>query len=153
MSSVTYTASGVPGTTPEPITVTDEPVAPDGSWSVTLTSVTIVGFRTATVTAGGVSRTASFTVSALTFGVQMTQNRNGAISATTKPGAACIAWATLPGGGFSQAPSLYGVNTANASGNVSWTYPPEPGGGTGIQVVRCIVGAETHQASAQYTLP
>lgn len=152
-TSVTYSLSGAPGTTPTPTTITDEPVAPDGSWSLTHSGVTIVGLRTATVIAGGVTQTASFTVTSPTFGTQLTQSSNGSIAAATKPGAACIAWATLPGGGFSQAPALYGVNTANASGNVAWTYPPEPGGGTGVQVVRCTVGGETHQASAQYTLP
>lgn len=152
-ASVTYSLTGAAGTTPTPTTSADEPVAPDGSWGLTHTLVTTLGLRTATVSAGGVTQTASFTVTSPTFGTQLTQRQNGSVAATTKAGAACIAWATLPSGDFSQAGALYVVKTADAVGNVSWTYPPEPGSGTGVQVVRCTVGGETHQASGQYTLP
>jgi hypothetical protein len=148
-ASVTHSLTGQAS----PTTVTDEPVAPDGSWAITYSGLTILGLRTATVTAGGVTQSASFNVTSPTFGTQLTQARNGSITAATKAGAACVAWATLPSGDYSLATALYVVKTADAVGNVSWTYPPEPGAGTGVQVVRCTVGGETHQASAQYTLP
>jgi hypothetical protein len=54
---------------------------------------------------------------------------------------------------YSQAPGLYLAHTADASGNVRWDYPPEPGSGTGQQVVGCTVDGETQQDFKQYTLP
>jgi hypothetical protein len=83
----------------------------------------------------------------------MTQSQNGAIAATTKPGAACIAAALLPDNSFVNSAPLQVVKTADAVGKVSWTYPAQPGAGTGTQFVVCNFGAETHLAFAQYTLP
>lgn len=142
----------VPGFPDGTETVTDEPIASDGSWFVTIFATT-VGLRTVTITAGGVSKGASFTVNTPTFGVQLTQNQNGAIAATTKPGAVCSAWATLPDSTYVNSSALSVVKTADAVGKVSWSYPTQPGGGTGSQSVECNVGAETHRASSQYTLP
>lgn len=148
---ITYSVT-VPGFADGTETITDEPVASDGSWFVTVFATT-VGFRTVTITAGGVTKTASFTVNTPTFGVQLTQNQNSAIAATTKPGALCAAWATLPDNTYVASSALYVVKTADAVGKVSWSYPNQPGSGTGIQSVECNVGAETHRASASYTLP
>jgi hypothetical protein len=142
----------VPGFADGTDTITDENVASDGSWGITVYA-TAQGLRTVTITVGGVSKSASFTVNTATFGVQLTQSQNGAISATTKPGALCLALATLPDNTFVLASALQVVKTADAVGKVSWTYPAQPGAGTGTQLVECTVGAETHADSAQYTLP
>ncbi len=142
----------VPGFADGTDTITDESVASDGSWGITVFATT-QGLRTVTITAGGVSKSASFTVNTPTFGVQMTQSQNGAIAATTKPGAVCVALATLPDNTIVLASALQVVKTADAVGKVSWTYPAQPGAGSGTQLVECNFGAETHAASAQYTLP
>jgi hypothetical protein len=142
----------VPGFADGTDTFTDESVASDGSWGITVFATT-QGLRTVTITVGGVSKSASFTVNTPTFGVQMTQSQNGAIAATTKPGALCIAIATLPDNTIVLAAALQVVKTADAVGKVSWTYPTQPGAGSGTQLVECTVGAETHAASSQYTLP
>jgi hypothetical protein len=142
----------VPGFPDGTDTITDESVASDGSWTITLFATT-QGLRTVTVTAGGVSKSASFTVNSPTFGVQITQSQNGTVAATTKPGAACIAWATLPDNTFVASNGLFVVKTADGLGKVSWSYPTQPGNGTGNHFVECNSGAETHRASASYTLP
>jgi hypothetical protein len=140
-ASVTYSLTGE-----TPTTITEEPVAPDGSWAITYTGVTTVGLLTASATAGGITKSASFSVTTRTFGVQLTQYQGGSIVATTKPGAACIASTTVPENGFPQPVPQYAVKTADASGTVSWTYPPT---WSGIKVVvRCTVGDETHRASS-----
>lgn len=140
-ASVTYSLTGQTATT-----ITEEPVAPDGSWAITYSGVTTVGLLSASATAGGATKTASFSVTAPTFGVQLTQYQGGSIAATTKPGAACVASSTAPTNGSPQPPPQYAVKTADAAGNVSWTYPPT---WSGIQVVvRCTVGDETHRASS-----
>lgn len=142
----------VPGSADFTETIADEAVASDGSYGITIFA-TGQGLRTVTITVGGVSKSASFTVNTPTFGVQITQSQNGTIAATTKPGAACVAWATLPDNTFVNAAGLQVVKTADAVGKVSWSYPAQPGGGTGGQFVECNFGAETHRASAQYSLP
>lgn len=142
----------VPGSADGTSTITDEPVAPDGSWSTTIFATT-QGVRTVTITAGGISKSASFTVNTPTFGVQITQSQNGAIAATTKPGAACIAWAMLPNESFVTAAGLFVVKAADAVGKVSWSYATQPGSGTGTHFVECNFGAETHLRTAAYTLP
>jgi hypothetical protein len=142
----------IPGGADATDTITDEPVAPDGSWSTTIFATT-QGLRTVTITAGGVSKSASFTVNTPTFGVQITQSQNGAVAATTKPGAACIALALLPDDNFVNAATLSVVKTADAVGKVSWAYPIQPGSGTGSHFVECNFGAESHRATAPYTLP
>lgn len=142
-ASVTYALSGQ--TTPS-TTITDEPIAPDGSWGITYTGVTIVGLRSATLTAGGVTQTASFTVTSPTFGVQLTQHQSGSILAITRAGAACVATTALPPNGFPQETAVYAVKTADTAGSVSWSYPPN---WTNVKVVvRCTLGGETHQASS-----
>jgi hypothetical protein len=141
--------------TGNPITQTfnDEPVASDGSWSITYFATTL-GFRTATASAGGQSKSASFTVNSPTFSVQITQSTNGSLAATTKPGAQCAAWAVKPDNTtFVNDPSLNTVKTADGVGKVSWTYTPQTGAGTGTQSVECNVGAETHGASAPFNIP
>jgi len=142
----------VPGSADYTQTITDEAVASDGSWSIDIWAG-YLGLRTLTVTAGGVSKSASFTVNAPTFGLQITQHQNGSITATTKPGAYCAAYATLPDNSFVNSPALDTVKIADAVGKVSWTYPAQPGGGTGTQNVECNFGAETQFDSAQYSLP
>jgi hypothetical protein len=150
-TSVTFTVERSGGTTSRE-TLTDEPIAADGSWGLTTSSAS-GGVNTVTVTAGGVSRSATFTTTAPTFSVQITQSTNGAIVARTKAGALCVAWAFLPNNTYSQAPELYVVKAADAGGAVRWDYPPDSGSGTGTQVVRCVIDDETHQASRQYSLP
>jgi len=138
-----------------PITQTfnDEPVAADGSWAITYFASTL-GFRTATVTAGGQSKSASFTVNSPTFGVQITQSTNGSLAATTKPGARCAAFAVMPDNTtFVRDNQLAQVKTADAVGKVSWTYTPQSGGGAATHFVECNVGAESHQASAPFSIP
>jgi hypothetical protein len=143
----------IPGVASTPQLVDDEPIAADGSWAITLRA-SAVGQRTISVTAGGVSYTAAFTVTSPTFSVTMSaQNRNGSIAATTKPGAVCIAGATRPDGTFVSDASLNLIKTADAAGQVSWTYPAQPGGGTGVQFVDCNSGAESHSDENTYTLP
>ncbi|HYU81677.1 MAG TPA: hypothetical protein VFA31_02950 [Candidatus Polarisedimenticolia bacterium] len=142
----------VPGAADFTRTITDEAVASDGSWSIDIWAG-YLGLRTLTVTAGGVSKSASFTLSSPTFGLQITQHQNGSITATTKPGAYCAAYATLPDNSFVNSAALDTVKIADAVGKVSWTYPAQPGGGTGTQNVECNFGAETQFDSAQYTLP
>jgi hypothetical protein len=142
----------VPGAADFTDTITDENVASDGSYGITIFA-TGQGLRTVTITVGGVPKSASFTVNTPTFITQITQSQNGAISATTKPGAACIAFVTLPDNSFVNAAALQVVKTADATGKVSWTYPTQPGSGTGAQLVECNFGAETHRATAQYSLP
>jgi hypothetical protein len=142
----------IPGASPLTQTFSGESVAPDGSWAHT-TWAFWQGVTTATVTAGSVSKSTSFTVGTGTFGVQITQSQNGAIAATTKPSAACAAAAILPNSTFVSAAALDVVKTADAVGKVSWTYPAQPGAGTGTHFVICNFGAETHIDIAQYTLP
>lgn len=142
----------IPGSADSTETITEENVASDGSWGITVFA-TATGFRTATATVGGVSKSASFTVNTPTFSIQITQSQNGAIAATTKPGAACIAVATLPDNSLVNTPALQVVKTADAVGKVSWSYPTQPGSGTGVQAVECNFGAESHIATSQYTLP
>lgn len=142
----------VPGAADFTDTISDESVASDGSYGITIFA-TGQGLRTVTITVGGVPKSASFTVNTPTFITQITQSQNGAITATTKPGAACVAFATLPDNTFVNAAALQVVKTADATGKVSWTYPTQPGSGTGAQLVECNFGAETHRATAQYTLP
>lgn len=149
--SVTSSVSAA-GVQPRTESSDDEPVAPDGSWSVT-TGAFDQGLNTITVTAGGVSRSASFVVSLPTFGVQLTQARNGFVAATTARGAVCIAWAYLPNETFSSAQALWEPKTADASGNVSWTYAADSGTGTGTLSVGCTVDDETHRAARYYGLP
>ena len=129
-----------------------EAVASDGSYHVTVAAATL-GLRTVTVTAGGVSKSASFTVNSPTFGLQITQSQNGAVAATTKAGAACIAYAQLPDKTFVTSNLLAVVKTADGVGKVSWTYPTQPGAGTATHVVECLANAETHVASAPFNLP
>jgi hypothetical protein len=129
-----------------------ESVAPDGSYHVTV-AASALGFRTVTVTAGGISKSASFTVNSPTFGVQITQSQNGAVTATTKPGAACIAYAQLPDKSFVASSLLVQVKVADAVGKVSWTYPTQPGAGTSTHFVECMSSGETHVASAPFNLP
>ena len=148
---INYTIT-VPGAADFTETITEENVASDGSYGITIFA-TGQGLRTVTITVGGVPKSASFTVNTPTFITQITQSQNGAISATTKPGAACVAVATLPDNTFVNAAALQVVKTADATGKVSWTYPTQPGSGTGAQLVECNFGAETHRATAQYTLP
>ncbi|MDP9275077.1 MAG: hypothetical protein M3O99_05735 [Chloroflexota bacterium] len=140
------------GSTTTNQTVTDEPIASDGSWDVTVSSAN-AGLTTVTVAAGGVTRTATFTTSAPTFSVQITQSTNGALVARTKPGATCIAWAYLPNQTYSQADNLWLANSADASGVVRWDYPLDSVAGTGEQVVRCAFDGETHQDFRAYSLP
>lgn len=140
-AQVTYSLTGQNATT-----LTEEPVAVDGSWGITYSGVTTAGPLSATVSAGGVTQNAYFTVTAPTFGVQLTSSQGGSITAKTKAGAACVASTTLPPNGFPQTPAQYAVKTADAAGNVSWTYPPW---WQNVQVtVRCAVGTETHRASS-----
>ncbi len=129
-----------------------EAVASDGSYHVTVAAVSL-GLRTVTITAGGVSKTASFTVNSPTFGLQITQSQNGAVAATTKAGAACIAYAQLPDKSFVTSNLLTVVKTADAVGKVSWTYPLQPGGGTATHFVECVSNGETHVASMPFNLP
>ena len=129
-----------------------EAVASDGSYHVTVAAVSL-GLRTVTITAGGASKTASFTVNSPTFGLQITQSQNGAVAATTKAGAACIAYAQLPDKSFVTSNLLTVVKTADAVGKVSWTYPSQPGGGTATHFVECVSNGETHVASMAFNLP
>jgi hypothetical protein len=129
-----------------------ESVAPDGSYHVTV-AATSLGLRTVTITAGGMSKSASFTVNSPTFNVQITQSQNGAVAATTKAGAACIAYAQLPDQSFVPSNLLVTVKVADAVGKVSWTYPPQPGAGTGTHFVECMSNGETHVRAAPYNLP
>ena len=129
-----------------------EAVASDGSYHVTI-GATALGLRTVTITAGGVSKTASFTVNSPTFITQITQSQNGSVAAMTKPGAACIAYAQLPDKSFVQSNLLVTVKTADAVGKVSWTYPPQPGSGTATHYVECVSNGETHSARAAFNLP
>ena len=142
----------VPGSADFVQTITEEAVATDGSWS-TYIWAGLQAVRTVTITAGGVSKSASFAVTAPTFSVQITQGQNGAITATTKPGAACAAWATLPDNTFVNSAALDLVKTADAVGKVSWTYPAQPGTGNGTINVECNFGAETQRHSVTYSLP
>ena len=132
-------------------TPSNEPVATDGSWSTTLTT-TVQGVRTMTVTAGGVSKTASYTVSAPTFSVQTTTSTNGSLAARTKPGAVCVTWILFADGSYAQAPALDQAKTADAAGNVAWTYPPDAKAGSASHTVRCTVGGETHLAASDFNL-
>ena len=129
-----------------------ESIASDGSYHVTVAAVSL-GLRTVTVSAGGSSKTASFTVNSPTFGVQITQSQNGSVAATTRAGAACIAYAQLPDKTFVTSNLLAVVKTADGVGKVSWTYPTQPGAGTATHFVECMTNGETHGASAPFNLP
>jgi hypothetical protein len=129
-----------------------EAVAADGSYHITIAAFSL-GLRTVTITAGGVSKTASFTVTSPTFGLQITQSQNGAVSATTKAGAACIAYAQLPDKSFVTSNLLAVVKTADGVGKVSWAYPTQPGSGTATHFVECTSNGETHVASAPFNVP
>ena len=143
----------IPNGNPITQTFNDQPVASDGSWALTYWATTL-GFRTATVSAGGQSKSASFTVNSPTFGVQITQSTNGSLAATTKPGAQCAAYAYQPDNTTLVNDSrLAVVKTADAVGKVSWTYTPQTGAGTGTHFVECNVGGETHVRSAPFNIP
>jgi len=152
-----------PGTTPVSYTITipgaadfteqiPESIASDGSYHITIAAFSL-GLRTVTIGAGGVSKSASFTVTSPTFGVQITQSQNGTVSATTKAGAACIAYAQLPDKSFVTSNLLAVVKTADGVGKVTWTYPTQPGSGTATHFVECVSNGETHLASAPFNVP
>ena len=132
--------------------ITDEAIAPDGSYHVTIAAAAL-GLRTVTISAGNVSKSASFTVNSPTFSVQITQSQNGAVAATTKAGAACIAYAQLPDQSIVTSNLLVQVKIADATGKVSWTYPAQPGAGQGTHFVECMSSGETHLATQPYNLP
>jgi hypothetical protein len=131
----------------------ENPVAIDGSWVIYL-DIQRVGFQTLTASAGGVSATAGLTVGLPNFAVAITQSRNGALTAQTKPGLSCVAKARLSDGSISDVPGLRSLQTADAAGNVSWTYPPivSPAGPAN-HVVFCTQGHETLNASASFSVP
>jgi hypothetical protein len=131
----------------------DDHVAIDGSWVLYVRAQT-VGLQTLTASAGGGGATASFTVGLANFAVAITQSRNGALTAQTKPGLSCVAQASLSDGSFSDVPGLQTLQTANASGNVAWTYTPlvSPAG-SAAHAVYCTQGHETILATAPFSVP
>ena len=153
-----------PGATPVNVTRTfstgspatstfNDNVAIDGSWIFYVRGQT-VGTQTLTVTAGGASASASFVVTLANFSVAITQSRNGAVSAQTKPGLSCTAQARLPDGSVSADPALGAAKTADAAGNVAWTYTPvATPTGTATHSVFCTQGHETILASASFSIP
>ena len=142
----------IPGAPDFTETIDDQAVASDGSFALTIWAQSS-GLRTATVTVGGISKSASFTVNSPTFDVTITQSTNGSISASTKPGAACAAYSRLPNGSFVMNGPLQVVKIADAIGKVSWTYPTQAGTGQGTNFVECLAGAETHADLSSYMLP
>jgi hypothetical protein len=131
----------------------DDNVAIDGSWFLYVRGQT-VGSQTLTVTAGGVSATAGFTVGLANFAVAITQSRNGSLTAQTKPGLSCVAQARLADGTFSNAPGLQTMQTADSAGNVAWTYTPSASpGGAATHTVWCTQGHETIIANAAFSVP
>ena len=151
-AAVSYTVSSPTGTT-QP-TSNPEPVAPDGSWHIDIGQATIQGLRSVTITAGGISRSAQFTVTPPTFGVTITSSTYGSVAARTVPGAVCSVDARLPSGTFSDATELRADKAADTAGNVSWTYPTSTTtAGTGTHFVSCTVRDETHTAQASFTVP
>lgn len=89
------------------------------------------------------------------FTVTITSSRYGFVSAATTPGATCTAQARLPSGRISTAQGLQGSRTADASGNVAFTYgtTSRTTPGTGTHTVTCGYGGQTRTASASFTVP
>jgi hypothetical protein len=131
----------------------DDRVAIDGYWVLYVRGQT-VGLQTLTASAGGVGATASFTVGLANFAVAITQSRNGALTAQTKPGLSCVAEVRLSDGSFSNAPGLQTMQVADAAGNVSWIYTPivSPAG-SATHTVYCTQGHETIIANTTFSVP
>jgi hypothetical protein len=149
---VTFTRSHpVAGTS----TASGTPIAADGSTTGEY-HLTTQGTWTVSASAGGITRTATFTVLAATFTVTTTQSRNGLVSARTSPGLPCAMWANEPGGAMADYFYQRNILTAfaDAQGEVSFSYPPfTTPAGTWTNVVRCTSGSETIVATAPFTVP
>jgi hypothetical protein len=90
-----------------------------------------------------------------TLTVTITNSRYGLVAATTLLGATCTAQAVLPSGRVSTAQGLQGSRTADASGNVAFSYQTQsnttPGAGT--HTVTCSYQGQTKSASAPFSVP
>src|SRR2546425_7096850 len=85
--------------------------------------------------------------------VTITRSAYGSVSAQTAPGATCSASARLPSGRASTAQGL-DTHSADASGNISWTYRTvsNTGAGTGTYTVTCSSGGQSKTVTAPFTV-
>jgi len=85
--------------------------------------------------------------------VTVTRATYGSVSAETAPGATCTASARLPSGRDSTAAGL-DTHSADASGNISWTYRTvsNTGAGTGMYTVSCSSGGQNKTVTAPFTV-
>ena len=72
----------------------------------------------------------------------------GDVNASTLPGAACTASATMPDGSRME----LGGRTADAQGTVAWSYPPRSPvpQGTGYHTITCRLGGQSATGSLPF---
>jgi len=85
--------------------------------------------------------------------VTITRASYGSVTAQTAPGATCSASARLPSGRNSTAQGL-DTHTADASGNIAWTYRTvsNTGAGTGTYTVTCSSAGQSKTVTAPFTV-
>jgi hypothetical protein len=148
ITNITFTRSGG---TPD-VENTTNVVGADGVFYFRY-YVSVTGQYTATLTSGGTTKTATFTVTPRTFPLTITSSLWGQVSAKTGPGLACGLYVRLPSGEIFMDAAMAN-RIADASGNVSWTYAKQPGvSGNGSNVVYCTSGSESPAVAASFTAP
>lgn len=86
--------------------------------------------------------------------VQITVSRNGAVEASTTPGATCIATLGLSSGRVAAPDGLKPERVADRIGQVAWTYEPlAASAGSGFHTVSCARGGPQVTATARFTVP
>jgi hypothetical protein len=113
------------------------------------------GQFTATLVAGGLTKTVSFTVTPPSFPISITSSTWGAVTAMTNPGLPCLLGVLLPSGDDLFTDRTLFNHIADATGKVSWTYT-KPAGvtGSGTHSVYCTSSdGESYAVDAEYTAP
>lgn len=86
--------------------------------------------------------------------VQITVSRNGAVEASTTPGATCMATLGLSSGPVAAPDGLRPERVADGIGRVAWTYEPLAAtAGSGSHTVSCARGGPQVTATARFTVP
>ena len=142
----------ITGSSPSPVTG-PEAIAADGSWTFREIPFS-QGQWNVTVAAGSVTQTLTFFVTAGTFTVTTVSSTYGSVSVRTAPGLVCQPQISLPTGSATSGFFL-DQQTADTSGNVSWTYAQPAGtkSGQGTNRVRCYSGQEEHLVAPTFTVP
>jgi hypothetical protein len=115
---------------------------------------TTQGPRTMTITVGGQTQTASFTVTSPSFGITFVESKFGSVTINTLPAIACSLEVILPNGQRLNDPSGLSTRITTAQGITQWIYTKPAGTtGNGTHIVTCTSGAESPSAAAGFTAP